>query len=282
MSMKWNRFKATMWILAFMSTTLCSVAAGAAGNAADPQDHRKGDPVGLEAVSSAKLHDAESAEILARALLRLIRQDLREVEDQIRDHPYLDALERGEVSLDNLRAFAGEEYHIIRSDLKSDARLVSRFGDDPASRSFFQGLAEGEIIALDLVIDFGAALGLDEDDLEAYEPLPGGQAFPAYVTALSANNSAADVAASFLVNFAVFGENTGRMSAALQSQYGFTAADVAFFDFFAEDIPGFEDAGVAVMVEGLLKGAEPRSIRRAARLLQAYELSFWDAVGAVP
>lgn len=231
---------------------------------------------------SAKVYDAEMAEIVARALLAQIRDDLAEVEDEIRNHPYMEALERGEVSLDNLRAFAVEEYNIIRSDLRSDSHLVSRFGGDPAARSFFSGLAQGEIIALDLLLNFAAALGLDEEDLAAWEPRPGGQAFPAYVTSLASYGSSADVAAAFLVNFAVFGENTGRMSAALKSQYGFEPEEVAFFDFFATPIPGFEDAGVAVMVEGLLDGAEPRAIRRAARLLQAYELLFWDAVAEEP
>lgn len=240
------------------------------------------DPGAMAEASNAKVLTEQIAEIVARALLADLREDLREVEDEIREHPYLDALERGEVSLDNLRAFAGEEYHIIRSDLRSDSHLVTRFGGDPASRAFFHGLAQGEVIALDLVIDFAAALGWDEEDLAAYEPKPGGQAFPAYVTSLASYGSAADVAAAFLVNFAVFGENTGRMSAALKSQYGFTDEDVAFFDFFAAPIPGFEDSGVAVMVEGLLAGAKPREIRRAARLLQAYELDFWDAVGETP
>ena len=240
------------------------------------------EPAEIAAALSAKAHKTEVAEIVARALLAQMREDLREVEDQIRNHPYLEALEQGDVSLDNLRAFAGEEYHIIRSDLRSDSLLVSRFGAGPASRSFFQGLVQGEIIALGLLLDFAAALGLDEGDLEAYEPRPGGQAFPAYVVSLASYGSAADVGAAFLVNFAVFGENTGRMSAALQSRYGFQAEEVAFFDFFATPIPGFEDAGVAVMVEGLLQGATPRSIRRAARLLQAYELLFWDAVSEEP
>jgi hypothetical protein len=68
------------------------------------------------------------------------------------------------------------------------------------------------------------------------------------------------------------------MAAALRSQYGFTAAQTAFFDFFAEPIPGFEEDALAVIAEGLDQGAEPRLIKRAARLLQAYELEFWNTV----
>lgn len=217
----------------------------------------------------------------AERLVADLRQELAPVEDQIRNHPYLDALERGEVSRDNLRAFAGEEYNIIRSDLKSNALLVSRFGADPGG-DFFRGIQEGERIALDLIRDFAAALGWDEDDLAAYEPRAGGQAFPAYVTTLALRGSEAEVAAAFLLNFAVFGENTGRMSAALQSQYGFTPEQVAFFDFFATPVPGFEQEALEVIAAGLEHCADPVLIRRGARLLQTYELDFWDAVAAVP
>jgi hypothetical protein len=83
----------------------------------------------------------------ARRLIRELRQELAPVEDQIRNHPYLAALENGEVSLDNLRAFAGEQYNIIASDLRSDALLVSRFGATPTGE-FFRGIFEGEVLAL--------------------------------------------------------------------------------------------------------------------------------------
>jgi pyrroloquinoline quinone (PQQ) biosynthesis protein C len=213
----------------------------------------------------------------ARRLIRELRQELAPVEDQIRNHPYLAALENGEVSLDNLRAFAGEQYNIIASDLRSDALLVSRFGATPTGE-FFRGIFEGEVLALPLLLDFAAALGLDEEDLKAYEPRPGAQVFPAEVVVLASYGNQADVAAAFLLNFAVFGENTGRMAEALRTRYGFTPGETAFFDFFAEPIPGFEEDALAVIAEGLDQGAEPRRIKRAARLLQAYELFFWDAV----
>jgi pyrroloquinoline quinone (PQQ) biosynthesis protein C len=199
------------------------------------------------------------------------------VEDQIRHHPYLLALERGEVSRDNLRALAGEQYHIIRSDLRSDAHLVARFGATPAG-NFFRGIFEGEVIALDLLLDFASALGLSENDLAAYEPKPKAQAFPSYVVSLAYHGTQADAATAFLVNFPVFGENTGRMSAALQKQYGLTPKQTAFFDFFATPVPGFEAAALVVIAEGLKTDGDPRQLRRAARLLQAYELAFWDAV----
>jgi thiaminase len=212
-----------------------------------------------------------------RTLIEELRADLAAVEDQIRHHPYLGALERCEVPPNNLRAFAGEQYNIIHSDLRSDAHLVARFGATPAGE-FFRGIFEGEVIALGLLLHFAAALRLTEEDLAAYKPKPGAQAFPSYVVSLAYHGTQADVATAFLVNFPVFGENTGRMSAALQKQYGLTPEQTAFFDFFATPVPGFEQVALAVIADGLEMDGDPRQLRRAARLLQAYELAFWDSV----
>jgi hypothetical protein len=49
-------------------------------------------------------------------------------------------------------------------------------------------------------------------------------------------------------------------------------------DFFATPVPGFEEAALVVIADGLETDGNPRQLRRAARLLQAYELAFWDSV----
>jgi thiaminase len=216
----------------------------------------------------------------ARKLIAEIRAELRPIEDQIRNHPYLAALENGQVSLNNLRAFAGEQYNILRSDLRSDAHMVTRFGATPGA-PFFVDLVNGEAIAVGLMLDFARALGLSEANLQAYEPQPRGQTYPSYAASLGFYGSDADIAAAYLVNFPVFGENTARMNAALQNRYGFTAQQTAFFEFFSSLPPSFEPSALAIIEAGLNSGsADPRSIKRAARLLQAYEKDFWDAVAA--
>ena len=213
----------------------------------------------------------------ASKLIKEIRADLKPIEDQIRNHPYITALENGQVSLDNLRAFAGEQYNILTSDLRSDAHMVTRFGATPGA-PFFIDLVNGEAIAVGLMLDFAAALGLSEADLQAYEPRPQGQTYPHYAAWLAFYGSDADIAAAYLVNFPVFGENTGRMAVALRTVYGFTAQQTAFFDFFSSLPPSFEPAALAIIEAGLDGCADPRAIARAARLLQAYEKDFWDTV----
>jgi hypothetical protein len=209
----------------------------------------------------------------AAALVDEIRAELAPVRDQLLSHPYVAAVEAGTVNLTQLRPFAGEQGAIIASDLRSVAHLVSRFG----SRFFLDVLA-GEQAALEALPPLAAAFGMTEADLEEYEPLPGAHAYAAYMAWLGAYASDAEVAAAYLVNFPAWGENCGRLRGALTQRYELTAEQVRFFDLFADSVPGFDESALAVVSGGLERGASERSIRRAARLLQGYELLFWDTL----
>lgn len=213
----------------------------------------------------------------ARQLIVETRAQLKAVEDRLFAHPYLAALEEGGLPKDKLRLFAGEQYYIINSDLRSIALLVNRHAGLP-SRDYFLGALQGETAARGALLAFAGALGLSEDDLRAYEPLPGCQAYPAYVAWLALYGSDADFAAAFLVNLPAWGSNCARMSAALKAGYGLSAEDVAFFDLFAAPAPQFEADSLRVIQDGLDRGVDPRAVARAARLVQAYELMYWDTL----
>jgi hypothetical protein len=147
-----------------------------------------------------------------------------------------------------------------------------------AAQDFFRHALQGEAAAFEALMAFAAALGLTEDTLRAADPLPGAFGYSAYVTWLGCYGSAAEFAAAFLVNLPAWGANCGRVSRALQSKYGLAPAAVAFFDLFATPPAGFEEAATAVIADGVARGVEPALIRRAAHLLQGYELLYWDTL----
>lgn len=213
----------------------------------------------------------------AADLVGSLRRELASLEEAIRRHPYLEALEAGEVPESSLASFAGEQYTIISSDRRSFAHLAARFPEPPAG-DFFLGMAEGEGEALARLLTFASQLGLDEGGLRTYEPEPGAQAYTAFVSWLGMNGSRADVAVAFLANLAAWGECCGRMAEALRSRYALAEEAVAFFRFFAVPGPGFEERALSVADAGLEDGDSPARARRAARLLQAYELMFWDTL----
>src|SRR6059036_627121 len=213
----------------------------------------------------------------AKALLKEIQQELQPVNEQLLRHPHMQALEEGKIGREKLRLFAGEQYAIIGSDLKSAAHLVSRFGGSP-SRDFFLGILQGERAAWDALLTFAHALGLSEAQLREHEPLPGAHAYTCYMAWLALYASDAEIAAAYLVNFPACGQNCGRLSRILTERFGLGDKEVAFFDLFASPPATFEASALSVIQEGLDRGTEPRLVQRAARLLQAYELMYWDTL----
>jgi pyrroloquinoline quinone (PQQ) biosynthesis protein C len=209
-----------------------------------------------------------------------MRRELEAVEQEIRRHPYLAALESGRLRREDITRFAGEQYHIIRSDLRSVALLVHRFGTRP-SGPFFQAVLGGETAALAALRAFGAAVGMDEGQLLAHEPAPGAHAYTTFMAWLALYGSEAEVAASFLVNFSAWGASCGRMGQALRDRYGLTREATAFFDLFAAPPAEFEDQAMTAVVGGLAGGDDPRLVKRAARLLQGYEKLYWDTLHAL-
>ena len=213
----------------------------------------------------------------ARQLLDDTRKAIASTEQRIRRHPYLEALEARMVEKGKLALFAGQQCHIIESDLRRVALIISR-AESQGARDFLTGMLQGERAAFTALGAFGQALGLSPEKLHAEEPLPGAFAYSAYVNWLATYGTAAEFVGAFLVNLAAWGANCGRISRALQAGYGLSGEEVAFFDLFASAPPGFEDQGLAVVEEGLSQGADPVRIRRAARLLQGFELLYWDTM----
>jgi hypothetical protein len=207
----------------------------------------------------------------AAELIDAMRQELEPVRQRLLAHPYLAAVEA--VELPGLRPFAGEQWAIISSDLRSVAQLVARWGG-----SFFLSVLDGERAALAALPAFAAALGWGVAELEAYEPLPGAHAYTAYMAWLAAQASPAEVAGAYLLNFSDWGTNCGRLSQSLRRRHRLTADQVRFLDLFAEPDPAFESQALAVVQTGLDSGVPERAVRRAARLLQGYELLYWDTL----
>ncbi|WP_166354016.1 transcriptional regulator [Phytoactinopolyspora limicola] len=213
----------------------------------------------------------------AARLVEEIRAELEPIEQRLAGHRFVTALTNGDVPADALRQFAAEQHWIISGDRRSFAHLAARFSNGPGGELFLS-LAQGEGVALGHLDGFARWLDLDPALLDDTAPTPGAHAYTAYVSWLALNGSAADVAAAFLANLRAWGINCGRSAQALRERYGADDAAVAFFDFFATPAPGFEDDALAVIDHGLRRGSPPGRALSAARLLQAYELMFWDSM----
>lgn len=84
------------------------------------------------------------------------------------------------------------------------------------------------------------------------------------------------------VNFPAFGRMCLALEDALKKNYNMQEEDLDFLRFFGA---GNLDEGAMKVIEayhvndkGKLNEIEYKDIRRAVRLLQAYEVMFWDSV----
>src|SRR6266446_9035040 len=216
----------------------------------------------------------------AQALIHTIQEALQPVEQRLRQHAYLQALEEGRLTPPQLRYFVGEQSHIIPSDLRSIALLISRCAA-PASQQFFRVVLDGEAAALEALEPLATAIGMAPADRDAYEPTPGAQAYSAYLAWLCLYRSEAEVAAALSVNFAAWGANCGRMAQALGQRLGWREAAVRFFTQFATAPADVSPQALAVIEAGLIQGVAAPRIVRAARILQGYERRFWDTLYAL-
>ena len=94
----------------------------------------------------------------AQSLIHTIQEALQPVEQRLRQHAYLQALEEGRLTPPQLRYFVGEQSYIIPSDLRSIALLISRCAA-PASQQFFRVVLDGEAAALKALEPLATAIG---------------------------------------------------------------------------------------------------------------------------
>ncbi|WP_406282848.1 transcriptional regulator [Embleya sp. NBC_00896] len=188
---------------------------------------------------------------------------------------FVEHAEAGPVPADALRRIAGEEYRIISSDRRSFALLAARF---PEAAPLFLTLAGGEGQALQLLMPYADAVGMTAADLVAYEPQADAQGYPHHLAWLAQFGSRADVSLALLANFGFWGGYCGRFGRALRTHHELTEDQVAFFTFFSSLPPGFEDAALTLLQTGLDAGDDQEGAKIAARMMQSYELAFWNAL----
>ena len=219
------------------------------------------------------------ARLTSNELVKTIRVGLSHIENQIRNHVFLEDLRERRVDLYSLKAFPGNQYHIIKSDIRSVAMLVDRF-PDPSVQPFFKQVLQGDREALDNIVILARRLGMSVEELQWFPFTPESFAYATCMSWLSTHASAAEVVAGFLVNFPAWGHNCGRMSKSLKDHYEFMQEDTAFLDAYA-NMPSFESVALDIIQDGLDAGVNPVDIQRAAFLFQGYEKMFWDAMAKV-
>lgn len=211
----------------------------------------------------------------ASDLLDVIASDAAAEEEA--ENRFLALVTAGHAPRDRLLGFAVQQTRLRGSDRRSFLYLASRSGD-PAS-VFFAGLAETERHALDLLEILGGALG-GKAALGSAEPLPGCQAYPAYVAWLALNAPPADAVLALTAALSTWAGPLETMAQALRDNpgYGVDERACAFFDLIAASAPELETEALAIVQAHMDAGRPPVRARVYARTLRAYSRMFWSTL----
>jgi len=212
----------------------------------------------------------------ARDVIDEAKRVLATTEGRIRGHGAAVAIENGEADRALLRFFCGNQYQMWKPNKQARSVAMFRFCEHPY-QSVFLAPPEVEERAAAAFLALGRCVGLQDPD--GFEPTAQAFGYAAYKAWLICYGSAAEIACARALNLSVWGHNCGLMSRGLRAHYGLDEEDTAFLDGFA-DMPSFEESAEQVIAHDLKQGVAPALIIRAARMMQAYELMFWDAMTA--
>ena len=220
----------------------------------------------------------------AKEILASLRKEPFSVEtdEKLANHRVVQEAKAGTLPLKVVETFLCEQYHIVAADTRSMERMVSRSEGNDVIRDYFEFFYEGEKVARGKLLAMAKSMKLSESDLENYEPQANAQGYPSYLCRLAHYGEAPQIAAAVAVNFPAFGKMCLGLEDALKKNYNMKEEDVDFLRFFGA---GDLDDGAMKVIEayrtdekGKLNEIEYKDIRRAVRLLQAYEVMFWDSV----
>ncbi|WP_156755279.1 thiaminase II/PqqC family protein [Actinokineospora pegani] len=215
---------------------------------------------------------------MTRSASELLAGAQRDLMPGEHDNLFVPKVADGTASIASLRALAAEELRIVPSDWRTFLTLAAQ-ATDPAAREVFAALAGGEGVALAGLRDFATAIGLDPD--AEHEPLHGCQAYPSYLAWLALNGNPRDALLAILGNFAAWGGYCATVSAGLREHYGLDGDATAFFDLFATPVPELEAGYARALQEALDAGWTPERAMGYGRLLQGYELMFWNTLAGI-
>lgn len=149
----------------------------------------------------------------------------------------------------------------------------------------FQFLLCGEVYAASLLLSHAKSLGLDDEDALrtsakcGYQLSAKSQAYPSYWAKLALSNNRGTGAAAVAINFPAWGEMCNRLLTALASgDYGYNGIDderLAFIKFFSKPIEGLDQMASSIIDK---EDTSYEDLVEHVRLLQEYEVSFWDGV----
>jgi thiaminase len=209
----------------------------------------------------------------AKDMLLSIREELAPVNEKILNHPFIGDAEKGVLALGKIKLFVTQQYYIVSHDIKSLALMLHR-ARQRSEVDYFNKLLQGDLYALNNLLAMAKALNVHINELEKGEPASEAVAYTHYIAWLAAHATPGEQVFALIVNLPVWGSNCDRLSKILKSKYNIL--ETGFLDAFSK-VPGWVEEEGLNIINRYLPTFE-REMRIAARMIQAYELMFWNGI----
>jgi len=202
-----------------------------------------------------------------------LRRKLSAENEKIINHRFVRDALNGKHSLSKFRRFATQQHYILYYDLRSLATMLSRTRST-AESEFFQTLIVGEKRAFDALLAFSEEIGLGKESLATSEIAAGAVAYAHYMCWLANYANPGEQATALTMNLSVWGNNCQRLASALRNKYHLKRT--IFFELFSGPFDTLERNASKIIDKYV---DEYRfSMERCARLIQNYELMFWNSL----
>lgn len=190
-------------------------------------------------------------------MLSQIRQELSEINSKILNHKFIKLAEEGKISVEKIQLLYEQQWYIVNSDVKSLAIMLSRAREQD----------EIDFFVLALEGDYAGLKALRKVVKGNYPPLPFAVAYTHYLSWLANYASIGEQVLALVVNLPVWIENCRKLAKAFKGKI-----DVEFFELFANAKVDEE------LAERIISRYDSKRYLEIARLIQSYELAFWDSL----
>jgi pyrroloquinoline-quinone synthase len=147
-------------------------------------------------------------------------------------HPFYQAWSMGELTREELRAYAGDYYHHVAAFPTYLSALHSRLTDGELRRNVLRNLADEEIDGVahsDLWLNFATGMGADAAEVRASEPVAEVKELIATFRDIAANGSTAEALAAFYAYESQVPRVAKTKMEGLQNLYGADAKTCSYF-----------------------------------------------------
>jgi thiaminase len=212
--------------------------------------------------------------VKARELLAEVRKELEPLNSLVLNCRFLLRAERGELSFGDLRSFVENQLYIVSHDAKSIALMAAR-ATHAEETAYFADLARADLEALRALEEMAEELGAAKGPLQSLKIIPHAVDYTHFLAFLAAHRNPGEQAFALIVNLPVWSSACARLLNAVRERYGLRRT--RFLELFSS-VPGWvEERGLQICERYATEHAE--SMRFFARLIQSYELSFWEGLG---